>query len=58
MSDKGQLVPEISDPEVATIQQDNTGDVTLTLKKGKFEEFLFSFLGKREALAKKIYTHF
>jgi hypothetical protein len=59
MSDKSQLAPsKASDLEIATIQQEDTGDVTLTLKNGKFEEFIFSFLGKKEALTKKIDTNF
>jgi len=48
-----ELVPsKMPDPEIARMHQDETGNVTLTLKKGKFEEFLFAFLGNKESLSK------
>ena len=40
------------DSEIATINQDKDGDVTLTLRKEKFAEFLFGFLGAKETLSK------
>ncbi|MDE2180224.1 MAG: hypothetical protein KGJ40_05155 [candidate division NC10 bacterium] len=43
---------EATDPEIATLRQDGDSDVTLILKKGKFAEFLFGFLGARETLSK------
>ena len=45
MAQKGGKLPDrIPNPEIATIHHDDDGDVTLTLKKGKFTEFLFGFL--------------
>ena len=53
MSEEGtRLSDPMPLPEIATINEDADGDVTLTLKKGKFAEFLFGFLGTRETLTK------
>jgi hypothetical protein len=53
MAQRGEQIPErMPNPEIATLHEDDEGDVTLTLKKGKFAEFLFGFLGAKETLSK------
>jgi hypothetical protein len=41
-----------SGSEIATLNEDSEGDVTLTLRREKFAEFLFGFLGAKETLSK------
>ena len=52
----GKLPDCVPNPEIATLHEDDEGDVTLTFKKGKFAEFLFGFLGAKETLSKN-YRH-
>lgn len=44
--------------EIATVRQDTSGDVTLTLRKGTFSQFLAAFLGPQETLTKSFYKDF
>jgi hypothetical protein len=53
MEPKNELVPgDVPPTGFGTVGESSDGDVTLTLQKNKFAEFLFGFLGARETLTK------
>lgn len=57
MTQRGAKLPDrVPNPKIATLHEDSDGDVTLTLRKGKFAEFIFGFLGAKETLS-KTYNH-
>ena len=43
---------DMSDLEIADVRADDQGNITLTLPKEKFSEFLLGFLGPKETLSK------
>ena len=44
--------------DIATIKQESSGDVILTLRKEKFEDFLLGFMGSKETLSKQYKSNF
>jgi hypothetical protein len=46
------ILPSTTNLEIADVRQNDQGDITLTLPRGKFAEFLLGFLGPKETLSK------